>query len=82
MYKLMMAILADRLLSFALKGELLSPEQKGFCLVSGCFDHAGLLLNIIENFKQNQGKLYLFFIDFFNAYGSVDHKWLLNPPCE
>jgi hypothetical protein len=75
-YKTLMAIMADRLLHYALKNNIISEEQKGFCPVSGCFDHSGLLMNIIENAKQNEGELYLFFIDFFNTYGSVDHRRL------
>jgi hypothetical protein len=76
-FKILMVILADRLLHFALKNDIISEEQKGFCLVSGCFDHPGLLMNIIENCKQNKGELYFVFIDFFNAYRSVDHRRLL-----
>lgn len=76
-YKILMAIVLDRMLHFALKNKIINEEQKGFCPVSGCFDHPGLLLNIIENFRQNEGKLYIIFIDFFNAYGSVDHRRLL-----
>jgi hypothetical protein len=76
-YKILMSIVSDRMLHFALKNKIINEEQKGFCPVSGCFDHPGLLLNIIENFRQNEGKLYIIFIDFFNAYGSVDHRRLL-----
>lgn len=76
-YKILMAILADRMLHFALKNDIISEEQKGFCPVSGCFDHPALLMNIIENFKQNEGRMYILFVDFFNAYGSVDHRRLL-----
>jgi hypothetical protein len=77
MYKVMMAIIADRLLKFALSNNIISAEQKGFCPVSGCFDHTGLLLNMIENLRQNEHELYLIFIDYFNAYGSVNHKRLI-----
>lgn len=78
LYKILTAIIADRLLKFALTNNIISEEQKGFCPVSGCFDHAGLLLNIIENFRQCGDKeLYLAFIDFTNAYGSVSHERLI-----
>lgn len=78
LYKILMAIMSDRMLKYALTNNIISEEQKGFCPVSGCFDHAGLLLNIIENFRQNNKKLYLAFIDFTNAYGSVDHGRLVS----
>jgi hypothetical protein len=73
----MLAILADRILKFALVKGIISPEQKGFCPVSGCVDHTGLFLNVIENFHQHHHELYLVFIDYFNAYGSVDHAKLV-----
>jgi len=60
-----------------LTNDIISGEQKGFCPVSGCVDYTGLLLNIIENFGQNNHELYLVFLDYFNAYRLVDHQQLI-----
>lgn len=82
LYKLLMALLNNRLHEHArkLKAEeparaVFSHNQAGFRPgVQGCLDNAALLRRVEAHARKHGGKLYQLYIDFKNAFGSPDHE--------
>ena len=77
LYKLLMAILAKRMTSFAITNNLLSPEQKSARPSEGCYEHAFLLESIVNDARRQPRPLCLAWLDIRNAFGSVPHSALL-----
>ena len=77
-YKLLTAILSDRIYSYLEEKDILPTEQKG-CRKNcyGCKDQ--LLINkmIIESCKKKHRNLSAAWIDYRKAFDSVPHKWIL-----
>ena len=84
-YKLFASIIASRLSIFT---KHLSKHQKGFQKINGCQENLMTILRTIEELVLKKeacqfptSDLYLFFIDFRNAFGSIEHDlifWVLN----
>ena len=79
-YKLYTSILTDRLYGIAERHKLLHPSQEGFRHNRSCGRQAQSLFWAYQNAKRQQQGLVVAFLDFANAFNSVDHqalwKWL------
>ena len=75
-YKLFTALLNDRLLSWATRSGLLSPQQKGFTPCDGILEHDYTLRAAIESAKRHKKDILVTFLDLANAFGSVPHAYL------
>jgi len=73
LYKLFMAVLADRLRSWALRHSMLSEAQKCSRPSEGCFEHSFLLNTIMKDARRNQKDIFVAWLDLRNAFGSVPH---------
>uniref|UniRef100_A0A8C4R587 Reverse transcriptase domain-containing protein n=1 Tax=Eptatretus burgeri TaxID=7764 RepID=A0A8C4R587_EPTBU len=73
LYKLFMAVLADRLRSWALRHSGLSEAQKCSRPSEGCFEHSFLLNTIMKDARRNQKNIFVAWLDLRNAFGSVPH---------
>lgn len=69
-------LIADRLTKWSLDNKILSPEQKGFVnMKKGRSEHNFVLQTIIEDVEMNDDKeVYMCFMDFENAFGSLRHE--------
>lgn len=74
LYKLLMAILSDRLTKWACQNNMLSPEQKSARPCEGCFEHTFLLSAAIKDVKRNQKSVSIAWLDLRNAFGSIPHS--------
>ena len=85
-YKLLSAVVNDRLYRLCERHGLLDPSQEGFRRLRCTQRQVQSLHWIIEAAAQSRAALYLIYIDFENAFNSVDHaavwRWLaeLNVP--
>ena len=77
LYKLLMAIIAKRITTFAIQHDLLSPEQKSARPSEGCYEHAFLLESIVNDARRQPRPLALAWLDIRNAFGSIPHSALL-----
>ena len=77
LYKLLMAILSDRLTSWAIDSDLISSCQKSARPGEGCYEHSFLLSSIVKDARRSQKKLQLAWLDLQNAFGSVPHSAIL-----
>lgn len=79
-YKLYTSILTDRLYNIAERHKLLHPSQEGFRRDRSCGRQSQSLLWAYEEAKRQGQTLVVTFLDFANAFNSVDHpalwKWL------
>ena len=76
-YKLLTAIIAERLYAHLDDNNLLSEQQKG--CIRGCLGTKDqLLLNkaIIENCRKRATNLSMAWLDYQKAYDSVPHSWI------
>lgn len=78
-YKIFAMIISNRVHSNFAKA--LDKAQKGFQKINGCQENLMSLMRTIDDFTLHQAniensslKLFLFFIDFRNAFGSVEHE--------
>ena len=72
-YKVLTAILTDRLAAVAEKYGLLSSSQEGFQQHRNCTRQLQLLLWGIEKSRREGTKLYTVFVNFENTFNSLDH---------
>ena len=85
-YKILTAILTDRLYRLAERYGLQDPSQEGFRRLHSPQRQAQSLHWAFEAAAERQGQIYVIYIDFENAFNSVDHealwRWLreLNIP--
>ncbi|CAG7817470.1 unnamed protein product, partial [Allacma fusca] len=75
--KLFTHIIERRLRKWAENNKLLPEAQAGFRAGRGCIDHIHTLNSAIQiALNDNNGKLYALFIDFKQAFPSIDHNLL------
>ena len=85
-YKLLSAILTDRLYRLAERYGLLDPSQEGFRRLHSTQRQVQSLHWAFEHAANKRQQLYVVYLDFANAFNSVDHealwRWLreLNVP--
>jgi len=72
--KLFAAVVADRLMAFAVNGNRLSHPQKGFLRHEGCHEHNFLLGQILEDSRRGGKDVVLGWLDLTNAFGSIPHR--------
>ena len=86
MYKCLSAIKTDRLYRLSERHRLLDPSQKGFRRLRSTQGQVQSLLWVIQEAAEQGQLLYCCYLDFANAFNSIDHqalwRWLkeLNVP--
>jgi hypothetical protein len=76
-YKLFTSILTSILSSYGEKYQILQDNQEGFRAKRCTFRQLQLLITALEDAKFTNQDIYLLYIDFKNAFGSIDHARLL-----
>ena len=76
MYKLYTSTVAEMLSDFAEEHGLLQVGQEGFRRLRGTGRQLQALVGAIEDSNLTQRDLLILYVDFMNAFGSVDHKRL------
>ena len=76
MYKLLSAILTDRLYRLAERHGLLDPSQEGFRRLHSTQRQVQSLHWAFEQAAEQRQQLWVVYIDFANAFNSVDHEAL------
>lgn len=77
-YKIYDTILASHLAQFCIDNSTISPLQKSFMLIEGCFEHCFLMNSMFEDSKQCRKDLHLVWLDLQNAFGSIPHSVLMS----
>ena len=75
-YKIMAAVLAKRLASWAITNKKISTSQKGFLPMEGCAEHCFLMESLLCDSKRRRKNLRILWLDLKNAFGSVSHDLL------
>jgi hypothetical protein len=75
-YKVVSAVLTDRLYRIVEQHGLLSDSQEGFRRLRSTTRQAQSLQWSIEDAKATNGSLYVAYLDFENAFNSTDHEAL------
>jgi len=76
-YKIYMKLIQSRLSPWIESTNRLSSRQKGSVPRNGLQEHVFCLKTTIDNFKHTSAKLFTTFVDIKDAYGSVDHRIML-----
>ena len=76
-YKLFTSTLTTLLSSFGEKYQILYNSQEGFCQERCTSSQIQTLIAALEDARFTNQDIYLLFIDFTNAFGSIDHARLL-----
>ncbi len=85
-YKVLSGILTDRLYRLAERYGLIDPSQEGFRRLHSTQRQVQSLYWAFESASEQKKRLYVVYLDFANAFNSVDHealwRWLreLNVP--
>ena len=77
LYKVYMMLIKNRLLPWMFETERLSSQQKGGSPRKGLQEHVFCFKTAIEDFKHESGKLHVIFFDIADAFGSLEHKIIL-----
>lgn len=72
-YKLLMSIIANRLVTYSIDNNLLSDVQKSARPSEGCYEHTFILQSLVLDAKRLGEDLFLSWLDLKNAFGSVPH---------
>jgi hypothetical protein len=75
-YKLFTSTLTTILIAYKEKHQILHNSQKGFCVERCTSKQLQLLIGGLEKAKFTNKNIYLLFIDFKNAFGSINHAKL------
>ena len=75
-YKIFAAVMAKRLAAWAVLEKKISPSQKGFLPVEGCFEHSFLMESLMCDAKRRRKDVRILWLDLRNAFGSVSHDLL------
>jgi hypothetical protein len=73
-YKLLSSILTDRLYHLAERHGLLDPSQEGFCRLHSTQRQVQSLRWAFEEAANKRQQLFVVYLDFANAFNSVDHE--------
>ena len=76
LYKVYAAIVAHRVLPWAVEKGIMSPSQKGFLPMEGCLEHNHLMSSVLQDSRRRKRPVYLTWLDLKDAYGSVPHEIL------
>ena len=77
LYKMYMMLIKNRLLPWMFETERLSSRQKGGSPRKGLQEHVFCFKTAIKDFKHESGKLHVIFFDIADAFGSLEHKIML-----
>jgi ribonuclease HI/exonuclease III len=77
-YKLWSAVVTRCLSAFVEEHEMLSGAQEGFRANRNTVRQLQRLTMMMEDSKLSNEPLYVLYVDFVNAFGSIDHKLLTN----
>ena len=81
-YKIYMKLIQQKLVPWIVDTQRLSRRQKGSMPRNGLQEHVFTLKADITDFLHTSSKLYVTFIDIKDAFGSIDHKMMLNEMAE
>ncbi len=76
-YKLYMKLLQSRAMPWIVDTSRLSSKQKGSIPRNGLQEHVLCLKSEIDNLKHTSSKLFITFVDIKDAFGSLDHEYML-----
>jgi hypothetical protein len=76
-YKLFTSTLTTILSGYGEKYQILHDSQEGFCAERSTTRQLQIIINALEDAKLTNQDIYLLYIDFKNAFGSIDHARLL-----
>jgi hypothetical protein len=76
-YKLFTSTITAQLANYGEKHQILQNSQEGFRQERCTSRQLQTLIAALEDSKLTQQDIYLFYIDFKNAFGSIDHARLL-----
>ena len=77
-YKVFMKCLLSRILPWLVDSGTLSSKQKAYIERQGMNEHVFSLKTAIDDFKHDSAKLYVVFLDFRDAFGTLPHEVMLN----
>ena len=72
-YKVFMMLIKERLMPFMIITGRYCSSQKGAMPGQGLLEHAFCLKQTLEDFRHESSRLYILFIDFADAFGSIEH---------
>jgi hypothetical protein len=76
-YKLFTSTLTTILSGYGEKYQILHDSQEGFCVERSTTRQLQIIISALEDAKLTNQDIYLLYIDFKNAFGSIDHARLL-----
>jgi hypothetical protein len=76
-YKLFISTITAQLANYGEKHQILQNSQEGFRQERCTSRHLQTLIAALEDSRLTQQDIYLLYIDFKNAFGSIDHARLL-----
>ena len=76
-YKIYMKLLQSRAMPWIVDTGRLSSKQKGSLPRNGLQEHVFCLRSEISNLKHISSKLFVTFVDIKDAFGSLDHEYML-----
>ena len=78
MYKVFMKIIQRKILPWTVSEKRLCATQKGSLPRNGLQEDVFSIRAIIEDFKSSSGKLYVYFMDIADAFGSIPHDLMIS----
>ena len=77
-YKLFMSIIQKRIMPWICDTGRLSQRQKGSLPRNGLQEHVFCLKSAVTDFLHQSSKLFVTFIDLKDAFGSIDHEFMIS----
>ena len=79
LYRIVMGQITNVIQDLNKRCPFLCHAQKGFISnVNGCSEHIGVLNELIADATRNKKSINILTLDFANAFGSVDHRQIVN----
>ena len=79
LYRIVMGHVANVVQDANKRNPIFSCAQKGFVAnVNGCSEHIGVLNELFSHATRNKKDINVVTLDFANAFGSVDHRQIVN----
>ena len=75
-YKLWTKFVTNVLYSFSEDNSILSASQEGFRFRGSTWHHLQRLAHLLENAAMTNSNIYALYVDFTNAFNTIDHKKL------